>query len=213
MTSAATVTPPRSDDLVSPGPIIRQRAWFDRSSLEVAPDLLGRWLVHDAPEGAVIGRIVEVEAYLGPEDLAAHSARGRSERNAVMFGEPGHLYVYLVYGLHHCLNVVCGPGDKPEAVLIRAVALRHGIDLARRRRGPRAAEERLAAGPGNVGAAFGVDRRLNGIDLMRGPVALAEGPPPAAIGRRPRVGVGYAGDWAARPLRFLIPDDPHLSRR
>ena len=91
------------------------RDWFDRPSLEVAPDLLGQRLVHETPEGRISGRIVEVEAYRGPEDLAAHSSRGRTARNATMWGEPGHLYVYLVYGLHLCINVVCGPGTKPEA--------------------------------------------------------------------------------------------------
>ncbi len=119
-----------------------EAAWFDRPATSLALDLLGSRLVHDAPDGAVGGRIVEVEAYRGPEDLAAHSARGRTPRNAVMFGPPGHLYVYLIYGLHHCLNVVAGPGHKPEAVLIRALALDEGVELARRaprRRGCRSA--------------------------------------------------------------------------
>ena len=192
--------------------IIGDRAWFDRSAAEVAPDLLGAVLVHDAPHGRIAGRIVEVEAYLGPEDLAAHSSHGRTRRNSVMFGTPGHLYVYLVYGLHHCANVVCGPGSKPEAVLLRAAELTQGEDLARLRRGevPRA---RLAAGPGNLAAAFGIDRQLNGADLLAGPVRLLRGPRPDAIDRTPRVGVAYAGAWADRPLRYLIRDDLHRSRR
>ena len=190
---------------------IAERAWFDRSAAELAPDLLGALLVHDAPEGRVAGRIVEVEAYLGPEDLAAHSSRGRTRRNAVMFGPPGHLYVYLVYGLHHCANVVCGPGGKPEAVLLRAAALTDGEELARSRRGAVPAT-RLAAGPGNLASAFGIDRRLNGADLLAGPVRLAVAAAQADIERTARIGVGYAGDWAARPLRFVIRDDPHRSR-
>ena len=159
------------------------------------------------------GRIVEVEAYRGPEDLAAHSSRGLTPRNAVMFGQPGHLYVYLVYGLHHCLNVVAGPGDKPEAVLIRALALDEGADLARARRGASVPDPRLASGPGNVGQALGVDRALNGADLLEGPVSIEarDGPAPR-IASGPRVGVAYAGDWAARRLRYWIPDDPHVSR-
>jgi DNA-3-methyladenine glycosylase len=189
------------------------RAWFDRSAIEVAPDLLGCVLVHDAPEGRVAGRIVEVEAYLGPEDLAAHSARGRTERNAVMFGPPGHLYVYLVYGLHHCANVVCGPAGKPEAVLLRAAAITDGEPLARLRRGGLAPPERLASGPGNLGSAFGIDRQLNGSDLLAGPVAIVAGAAPATIVRTPRIGVGYAGAWAGEPLRFVIADDPHRSGR
>ena len=190
---------------------ITDRAWFDRPSAEVAPDLLGMLLVHDTPRGRVAGRIVEVEAYQGPEDLAAHSSRGRTDRNAVMFGPPGHLYVYLVYGLHHCANVVCGPGGKPEAVLLRAAQIVDGVALARDRRGP-VADERLAAGPGNLGAAFGLDRSHNGLDLLHGPVWLADGMAVPVIERTPRVGVGYAGDWASAPLRFSIRDDPHRSR-
>lgn len=196
-----------------PGAAIDQRAWFDRPSIDVARELLGAYLVHDAPGLRISGRIVEVEAYQGPEDLAAHSARGRTARNAVMFGPPGHLYVYLVYGLHHCLNVVCGPGAKPEAVLVRAVALTEGIDQARERRGAAVPLERLAAGPGNVGSAFGIDRGLNGADLLAGPVRILRGALVDAVVAAPRIGVGYAGEWADRPLRLYLADDPHVSRR
>jgi DNA-3-methyladenine glycosylase len=191
-----------------------ERAWFDRPAAALAPDLLGARLVHDSPDGSVGGRIVEVEAYQGTEDLAAHSSRGRTARNAVMFGPPGHLYVYLIYGLHHCLNIVAGPGDKPEAVLIRALEIDEGVVLARRRRGVSPPDHRLAAGPGNVGRALGVDRTVNGADLLEGPVRVEprEGPMPP-IQRGPRIGVDYAGDWAARPLRFWIADDRHRSRR
>jgi DNA-3-methyladenine glycosylase len=190
------------------------RTWFDRPSDELALDLLGARIVHAAPDGVVGGRSVEVEAYAGPEDLAAHSSRGRTARNAVMFGPPGHLYVYLIYGLHHCLNVVAGPRDKPEAVLVRALEIDEGIDLARARRGDRPAAARLASGPGNVGRALGVDRTLNGADLLDGPIWIEPraGPAPR-IRRGPRIGVDYAGDWAARPMRCWIADDPHVSRR
>jgi DNA-3-methyladenine glycosylase len=190
------------------------RAWFDRPATELATDLLGARLVHAAPDGAVSGRIVEVEAYRGPEDLAAHSSRGRTARNAVMFGLPGHLYVYLIYGLHRCLNVVCGPGAKPEAVLIRAVAIDEGVALARARRGASVADTRLAAGPGNVGRAYGIGLELNGADLLAGPVSILPraGRRPA-ISRGPRIGVDYAAAWASRPLRYWITDDPHVSRR
>jgi DNA-3-methyladenine glycosylase len=195
---------------------VEERAWFDRSAVEVAPDLLGMILVHETPAGRITGRIVEVEAYLGPEDLAAHSARGETPRNAVMFEAPGQLYVYFVYGMHHCANVVCGPGGKPEAVLLRAGQIIEGEPLARQRRGS-VPSERLAAGPGNLAAAFGIDRRLNGADLTRGPVFLAAPPPGDAmrppVTRTPRVGVDYAGAWTDRPLRFLFADDPHRSRR
>jgi DNA-3-methyladenine glycosylase len=191
---------------------IEDRAWFDRSAAEVAPELLGALLIHDMLAGRIAGRIVEVEAYLGPEDLAAHSSRGETPRNSVMFGPPGHLYVYLVYGIHHCVNVVCGPAAKPEAVLLRAAELTQGEELARQRRGDVPAS-RLAAGPGNLAAAFDIDRRLNGADLLAGPVRLERGTRPDAIERTARVGVDYAADWTDRPLRFLIRDDPHLSSR
>jgi DNA-3-methyladenine glycosylase len=193
-------------------PLIDARSWFDRSAAEVAPDLLGALLIHDAPGGRIAGRIVEVEAYLGPEDLAAHSSRGRTPRNAVMFGEPGHLYVYLVYGVHHCANVVCGPGDKPEAVLLRAAAITEGLALARERRGG-VANLRLASGPGNLAAAFGIDRRHNGIDLLGGPIRLAQPSEAVEVERSARVGVDYAGAWTDRPLRYAVRDDPHRSRR
>jgi DNA-3-methyladenine glycosylase len=191
------------------------RSWFDRPALDVAHDLLDLRLVHHGADGTVGGRIVEVEAYAGPEDLAAHSAGGRrTARTEVMFGPPGHLYVYLVYGLHHCLNVVAGPGLKPEAVLIRSLIIDEGIDVARARRGGRVADVRLASGPGNVGAALGVDRRLSGADLLGGPVRLE--PDRSVVGAvraGPRIGVGYAGAWAAEPMRLWIEGDPHVSRR
>jgi DNA-3-methyladenine glycosylase len=206
MTSAAQASLP-----VAAG---RERSWFDRPAVDVAVDLLGARLVHDAADGRVGGRIVEVEAYQGPEDLAAHSARGRTPRTATMFGPPGHLYVYLIYGLHHCLNVVTGPGTKPEAVLIRALDIDEGLEIARERRGPGVGDARLASGPGNAGRALGIDRRMDGADLVGGPVRVEPGDRPVrAVRRGPRVGVAYAGAWAAAPLRFWIADDPHVSRR
>jgi DNA-3-methyladenine glycosylase len=196
----------------APGPMRDDRSWFDRPALGVARDLLGQRLVVDSPEGQVRGRIVETEAYLGPEDLAAHSARGLTSRNAVMFGPPGHLYVYLIYGIHHCLNVVCGPGGKPEAVLLRAAAIEAGEALARARRGP-VPIPRLAAGPGNLAVAFGIDRTANGADLLTGSIRIADGPPPTSVASGPRIGVAYAGEWASRPYRFMAAGDPHISRR
>jgi DNA-3-methyladenine glycosylase len=199
-------------DQPAAGALVTDRAWFDRPALEVAPDLLGMELIHHTPDGRIAGRLVEVEAYQGPEDLAAHSSHGRTPRNAVMFGAPGQLYVYLIYGLHLCANVVCGPGTKPEAVLLRAARITAGHELARRRRGD-VPEERLAAGPGNLGAAFGLERGMDGTDLLAGPMRLAHGSRPARIERSPRIGVDYAGEWAARQMRFSIADDPHRSRR
>jgi len=197
------------------GPAITDRSWFDRPALDVAPALLGKRLVHASPDGAVAGRIVETEAYAGPEDRAAHSSRGKTPRNSVMFGPPAHLYVYFIYGMHYCLNVVCGPAGKPEAVLIRAVAIDEGEELARKRRraSTSVATVRLASGPGNVAAAFGIDRSLNGADLTDGPVYLTEGPRPPRVVARRRIGVAYAAEWADEPWRFLVADDPNVSRR
>jgi DNA-3-methyladenine glycosylase len=130
-----------------------------------------------------------------------------------MWGAPGHLYVYRIYGMHDCVNVVCGPGTKPEAVLLRAGEIVEGEELARRRRGPEIPSRRLAAGPGNLGRALGVGRQLSGADLFDGPVSVRLRGLPPRIAERPRIGVGYAGEWAERPYRFVIPDDPHLSRR
>jgi DNA-3-methyladenine glycosylase len=209
MTAAAAEAP---DQAPAGGERITDRAWFDRPAAELARKLLGALLIHESSGGRVAGRIVEAEAYQGPEDRAAHSWRGRTPRNSVMFGPPGHLYVYLIYGLHHCVNVVCGPDGKPEAVLLRAAAITQGEDLARRRRGDVPAT-RLASGPGNLGAAFGIDRSLNGTDLIGGPVGIALGAPVRRVARVPRIGVAYAGPWASRRLRFLIPDDPHRSGR
>ncbi len=211
MSPAATVAADGSGIAGFPS-LLDERAWFDRSAADVAPDLLGALLIHDTPLGRIAGRIVEVEAYLGPEDRAAHSSRGQTPRNSVMFGQPGHLYVYLIYGMHHCVNVVCGPDAKPEAVLLRAAELTIGEPLARTRRGNGPAA-RLAAGPGNLASAFDIDRGLNGADLLAGPVRLSRGPAPLVIDRTPRIGVDYADDWTDRPLRFLIRDDPHRSRR
>lgn len=213
MSSAAGVAAAEAVGASGPAGLrfIDDRSWFDRSAADLAPDLLGAILVHDTAQGRIAGRIVEVEAYLGPEDMAAHSSHGRTPRNTVMFGPPGHLYVYLVYGIHHCCNVVCGPGTKPEAVLLRAAALTEGEELARSRRAG-VASHRLAAGPGNLAAAFGIDRKLDGADLLAGPIRLAAGLRPGPVTRTPRVGVGYAGDWAMRPLRYVIADEPHRSR-
>jgi DNA-3-methyladenine glycosylase len=170
--------------------------------------------------GFVAGRIVEVEAYDGPEDRASHARAGRTERTAPMFGPPGHAYVYLVYGLHHCLNVVTGASDQAGAVLLRAVAPVAGIELMRTRRGsPHEPDERLAAGPGRLGAAFAIERGLSGADLTAGALrllpatALQTASDRAAIVAGPRVGVAYAGEpWASLPWRFRLEGDPSVSR-
>jgi DNA-3-methyladenine glycosylase len=184
-------------------------------TLKVARRLLGKIFVHESDDGVAAGRIVEVEAYRGPADRAAHSRGGhRSPRNEVMYGPPGHAYVYFIYGMHHCVNVVTQPRDVPEAVLIRALEPVAGIELMRRRRRlADAPEVRLCRGPGALCQALGIDRSRNGADLVRGDLRILDRPDVvgARVVRTPRIGVDYAGDHAARPWRFLVEDSPAVS--
>jgi DNA-3-methyladenine glycosylase len=185
--------------------------------------LVGARLVRDG-DTPRIGRIVEVEAYIGPTDQASHSRMGPTARNRVMFGPPGIAYVYLVYGMHHCLNVVTEPEGRPTAVLIRAVEPLAGIDAMRaarealRRQPIRTPDARLAAGPGLVAAAFGIDRTDTGLDLcdpasrLRLEARPADEVPPA-IEATPRVGIAYAGEpWVSVPWRFVAVGSPAISR-
>jgi len=164
-----------------------------RSTLEVARDLLGMVLCRRLPDGEVLrGRILEVEAYDGPRDRANHAWRGLTPRNAPMFEAGGIAYVYLVYGMHHCLNVVTGAKNYPAAVLLRgAESPRDGLS---------------ASGPGRLSRAFGVDRTLNGEPLTGRTLWLEEGAPPprSSITRTARIGVGYAGAWAHKKYRFVV---------
>jgi DNA-3-methyladenine glycosylase len=177
------------------------RAFFERPTLSVARGLIGMQLVHRHAGAVRRGRIVETEAYLGPRDLAAHSARGRTPRTEVMFGPPGHAYVYFIYGFWNCLNVVTGARGVPHAVLVRALE-------------PLGSLRERTCGPGLLCRALRIDRDLNGADL-RGQVLWLEPPPPctpaARIGRATRVGVAYAGEWALRPWRFFDRDSPFVS--
>jgi len=185
------------------------RNWLSGPSTEVARRLLGKLLV----AGSVCGRIVEVEAYAGPDDPASHAWRGRTPRNATMFGPAGHLYVYLSYGMHHCANVVAGVDGRAEAVLLRALAPVAGSDLMRTRRHRARRDVDLCNGPGKLCEALGIVRGHDGLDLLdaASPVRLGEDgtPPPRRPVRSPRVGISRATD---RPWRFSVPGDPHVSR-
>jgi DNA-3-methyladenine glycosylase len=195
------------------------RAFFQRGPRALARALLGRVLVHDDPAaGRLAGRIVETEAYGGADDPASHAFRGRTARNAVMFGPAGHAYVYFTYGMHHCVNVTCGPGTRrgrasarAAAVLVRALVPVAGLEVMARRRGT-TDRHRLARGPGSLAGALGLDRRHDGIDLTAGPVWVAD-LPARREGRRvasgPRVGIRLA---AERPWRYWLAGDPHVSR-
>src|SRR5262245_29595520 len=189
------------------------RGFYDRPVLRVARDLLGMLLVRDLGRGRrLTGRIVEVEAYDGERDRASHAFRGRTPRTEVMFGEPGHAYVYFIYGMHCCLNAVTGAEGTASAVLIRALAPVGGEKWMIAGRSPAG---RIASGPGRLTRAFGIDRKLNRTDLCApGPLYMARGEPVAArrIARGERIGVEYAGIWARKPWRFGVRGERALSR-
>ena len=175
------------------------KAFYTRDALAVARDLLGRTLCRRLPEGRILrGRIVEVEAYLGRVDRASHAYRGKTPRNAPMFEEGGVAYVYFVYGMHHCLNVVTSVAGHPTAVLLRATTTPNGTS---------------ASGPGRLTRAFAIDRGLDGASLLGPDLWLEEGDPVSdrEVRRTARIGVDYAGGWARRLLRYVIKDHPDVS--
>ena len=177
------------------------RSFYDRDTIMVARELLGKYLVHASRGVARVGRIVEVEAYLGPHDLAAHSARGLTERTKVMFGPPGHAYVYLIYGIYYCMNVVTEREGHASAVLLRAVEPVKNLSGR-------------TQGPGLLCNALRIDKCLNAHDLLSDDFYIAAPPKTDsfAIVKRPRIGVDYARHWAKRHLRFYIKGNPFVSR-
>ncbi|MCS0637222.1 DNA-3-methyladenine glycosylase [Streptomyces sp. LP05-1] len=193
------------------------RDFFDRPVLEVAPDLLGRVLVRTTDDGPIELRLTEVEAYAGEDDPGSHAYRGRTARNAVMFGPPGHAYVYFTYGMWHCLNLVCGPEGRASGVLLRAGEVRVGQELARKRRLSARNDKELAKGPARLATALDVDRTLDGTDTCAdgaaavSPLAVLTGAPipPGQVRTGPRTGVG--GEGADHPWRFWIDGDPTVS--
>ncbi len=189
------------------------RRFYEQNTLEVARQLLGKTLVREHAEGATVGRIVETEAYIGPEDKACHASRGRTPRTEIMFGRAGHAYVYLIYGFHYMLNIVTEAPDFPAAVLIRAVEPLEGLELMRARRKTENVRG-LASGPGKLCQAFAIDRKLNGDDMC-GEVLYVEdrGEPARKIVTTPRIGVDYAGKWKRKPWRFVIDGNEFVSKR
>ena len=189
------------------------RSFFARSGLEVAPALLGACIRSDLAPGPVVVRLTEVEAYEGAQDPGSHAFRGRTPRNAVMFGLPGHVYVYFTYGMHWCANLVCGPEGTASAVLLRAGEVVDGLPVARARRGSARTDRDLARGPARLTAALGVDRACNGVDALDpvSPLRVLAGEPPVRSGvlSGPRVGVG--GPGALTPWRFWLEDEPTVS--
>lgn len=197
-----------------------ERAAYMMDTCDVAKRLLGCTLVRKRDGVRLAGMIVETEAYMGPDDLGAHSARGRTKRTEAMFGPPGHAYIYLIYGMYHCVNAVTQSEGIPHAVLIRAIEPVDGVDLMgelrrNRRTGvlPRQCTD-IANGPGKLCQALDISRELYGTDLVSGNelwIEAGEPVSPEKIGISPRIGIDYAGEWAEKPLRFWIRDNPHVS--
>ncbi|HET9848054.1 MAG TPA: DNA-3-methyladenine glycosylase [Candidatus Dormibacteraeota bacterium] len=187
------------------------RSFFARKPVTLARDLLGRILFYRTPQGLIAGRIVETEAYTGEADAASHAFRGRTARNAVMFGPAGHAYVYFSYGVHYCLNVVADQPGKAGAVLLRALEPRSGIAIIRAR-GDQGPEHRLLSGPGKIGRAFGLTLADNGRDLTRGPLGIAAGTPvpDREVAISTRIGISRAVDF---PYRFAVVGSRSVSGR
>jgi len=186
------------------------RAFYERPTLEVARDILGKYFVYESPEGRLAARIVEVEAYIGEDDPARHASAGLTERTRPMFGPGGFTYVYFIYGMYHCLNLVTEKKGSPAALLVRAGEPADGYDVMR---GPASGKDRnsLLAGPGKFCRAMGLTRSHNNLDLI-GPVAYVEdrGSTVKKLKQTPRVGISTAKE---RPWRFVDADSPALSRK
>ncbi len=192
------------------------REFYARAVLTVARECIGKILVHRTLAGEAAGRIVEAEAYRGPRDLAAHSARGLTKRTAAMFGPPGFAYVYLLYGVSWAINLVAAAEGDPHAVLIRALEPVRGIELMARRRGKPARSRELTNGPGKLAQALAIAGAQYGQDLCDSGLCddalfLEEAGYRPAIGRSPRINVGYAGSWALKPWRFYERGNRHVS--
>lgn len=188
------------------------RAFYARPVLTVARECIGKLLVHRSEAGLLAGRIVEAEAYRGPEDRAAHSWGGRqTARTSAMFGPAGHAYMFLIYGLHWQFNIVTSKTGEPHAVLIRAIEPIYGLDTMAAHRGMSADRLELTNGPGKLCQALGLDRRHYGVDLCDSPLFLADGAK-GPIARSRRIGIDYAGSWAEKPWRFYDPTSPYTSR-
>jgi len=189
-----------------------RRSFYERGTVRVAKDLLGKLLVRRLGATVLEGMIVEVEAYRGNDDPASHAYGGITTRNRVMFGQPGHAYVYFTYGMHYCLNVTAEPIGQPGAVLIRAVQPSSGIDRMMKQRATKRIKD-LANGPAKLTQAFNITKALNSYDLTTGgKLFIREGdnPEPMHIVSTSRIGIRVGLE---KPWRFLIQDNPHVSRQ
>jgi DNA-3-methyladenine glycosylase len=196
--------------------MILQRPFYQRDTITVAKDLLGKILVHESIEGIAAGRIVETEAYRGPEDQAAHSSGGRrTARNEVMYGQKGYAYVYFIYGLYYCFNLTAGNvAGKPEAVLLRALEPVEGVDIMTKRRGAKQGKVTgLTNGPSRLCMAMGITKAQNKLDLTAPLIYIKDAPSilPENMVDTTRVGIDYAGEWKNKCWRFYIKGNKFVS--
>jgi DNA-3-methyladenine glycosylase len=192
---------------LSPNPL--PRTFFDRPTLKVAQDLLGKFLIRETSGGLLQTRIVDVEAYVGPEDKACHASKGRTKRTAIMFGPPGFTYVYLIYGMYCCLNLVTEREEYPAAILIRGLEVQEETSVG--------VSSNRIDGPGRVCRFLNIDRTDNGIDATLGATLWIEdrgrNHSNTQIRTLPRIGIDYAGEWAHKPWRFCLPAPPSPRKR
>jgi DNA-3-methyladenine glycosylase len=197
--------------------MILKREFYERETLTVARELLGKLLVHETKEDVTAGKIVETEAYLGPEDKASHAYGNlRTRRTEVQYGPKGHAYIYFVYGMYHCFNVTSGPvPEKPEAILVRALEPVSGIEIMRKRRADSKGRSiNLTNGPGKLCMAMDMSTKLNGADLCKPPLHIDVGEKvrKAEVAQTTRVNVDYAGEWKNTPWRFFVKNNAFVSR-
>jgi DNA-3-methyladenine glycosylase len=192
-----------------------KRNFYNRNTIKVARDLLGKFLVRKIGKKIISGKIVETESYVGPSDLASHASRGKTARTAPMFGPPGHAYIYLVYGLNYCFNIVTEKENYPAAVLIRAIEPTEGIDWMRRHRHAPKDERSISNGPGKLCQALKIDKTLNNFDLTDRALWLEDRGlkiKPSEIVSAKRIGVDYAGKYKNKPWRFYLRGNPFVSK-
>lgn len=196
------------------------RTYYLTETLQIAPDLLGKLLVHEAPEGLVAGRIVEVEAYIGPQDRASHAYNSlRSKRTAIQYGVGGYAYIYQIYGMYYCFNVVTQAQERPEVILVRALEPVAGIPLMVERRSQKATKQsikNLTNGPGRLCQSLGIDKSLYGADLCGNRLYIAEDGYKVSnndITQTPRINIDYAGVDKDLPWRYYLTVNPYVSRK
>ncbi len=187
------------------------QSFYEQETEIVARELLGSYMVYSSPEGLLAGRVVETEAYTGPHDPACHSARGKTQRNTVMFGPAGRVYVYLIYGMYYCFNVTTDSLAMPAAVLLRALEPLAGLEIMARRRGTENLRN-LCSGPGKLCQALAINKDFNGFSVITGPIRFyppRSGDKVGPVVAAPRVGITKAADW---PLRYYLEGSPFVSR-